>query len=128
MVKITIDHSAMIFYHRHPVIQKLKEMHEKRKIRLYNAISLDRDLEKMNQTEWKVYDKLREMVFEKQQRDLNLTDHGDLMLLVNHMKNKRDFFLTLEKEKYKNLEKHRDLKLRFPDNKFLKEVREMIKK
>ena len=127
MVKITIDHSAMIFYHRHPVIQKLNEMHEKKKIRLYHAISLDRELEKMSMTEWKVYDKLREMVFEKQQRDLNLTDHGDLMLLVNHMKNKRDFFLTLEKEKYKKLEKHRDLKLRFPDNRFLKEVRGMIK-
>ncbi|UCC91998.1 MAG: hypothetical protein JSV39_01925 [Candidatus Aenigmatarchaeota archaeon] len=128
MVKITMDHSAMIFYHRHPVIQKLRKFDEDKEIRLYHAINLDRDLETMNETEGKMYERLREMVFGREQKDLNLTEHGDIMLLVNHMKNKRDFFLTLEKEKYKRLEGHRDLRIRFPDNKFLKEVRGMVKK
>ncbi len=128
MVKITMDHSAMIFYHRHHVIQKLRRLEEDRKIRIYNAITLDRDLETMNEIEGKIYERLREMVFGREQKDLNLTEHGDLMLLINHMKNKRDFFLTLEKGKYKNLEGHRDLRIRSPDNKFLKEVRGLIKK
>ncbi len=123
-----MDHSALIFYHRHPVIQKLRKLDEDKEIRLYHAINLDRDLETMSESEGKMYERLREMVFGREQKDLNLTEHGDLMLLVNHMKNRRDFFLTLEKEKYKNLEGHRDLKIRFPDNKFLKEVRGMVKK
>ena len=127
MVKITMDHSAMIFYHRHPGIQKLRKLDEKGDIRLYNAITLDRDLEKMSETEMKVYNRLREMVFGREQKDLTLTEHGDLCLLVKHMKSKRDFFITLEKDKYKNLEKHRDLRIRFPDNKFLKEVKGKIK-
>lgn len=128
MVKITMDHSAMIFYHRHPVVQKLRKLDEDKEITLYHAINLDRDFETVSKTEEKIYNRLREMVFGRKQRDLSLTEHGDLMLLVNHMKNKRDFFITLEKGKYKNLEGHRDLKIRFPDNKFLKEVKGLVKK
>lgn len=127
MVKITMDHSAMIFYHRHPVINELKKMHEDGKIKLYHAINLDRDLGTMSETEGKMYEHLREMVFGRKQKDLNLTEHGDLMLLINHMKNKRDFFITLEKGKYKKLERHHNLKIRFPDNKFLKEIGGMVK-
>jgi len=127
MVKITLDHSALIFYHRHPVIQKLRELEKKKKVKLYHAINLDRELETLTETEQKIYDRLREMVFGREQKDLNLREHGDLMLLINHMKSKRDFFLTLEKEKYKNLEKHRDLKIRFPDEDFMKEVKGMIR-
>lgn len=128
MVKITMDHSALIFYHRHPVVQKLRKLDENKEITLYHAINLDRDFETVSKTEEKMYNTLREMIFGRKQRDLNLTEHGDLMLLVNHMKNKRDFFITLERGKYKNLKGHRDLKIRFPDNKFLKEVRGLVKK
>ncbi|MEE9323505.1 MAG: hypothetical protein V3U72_03080 [Candidatus Aenigmarchaeota archaeon] len=128
MVKITMDHSTMIFYHRHPVVQKLRKLEEKGEIKLYHAINLDRDLETVSETEGKIYERLREMVFGRKQKDLNLTEHGDICLLVNHIKNKRDFFLTLENEKYKDLDKHRELKIRFPDNKFLKEVRGLVKK
>ena len=64
-----MDHSAMIFYHRHPGIQKLRKLEEKGDIRLYNAISLDRDLEKMSETEMKIYSRLREMVFGRESYD-----------------------------------------------------------
>lgn len=127
MVRITLDHSAMIFYHRHQGIQKLRKLEEKGKVRLYHAVNLNRELESLSESEQKIYERLRELVFGRAQKDLNLTEHGDLMLLVNHIKNKRDFFVTLEKERYRNLEKHRNLKIRFPDNEFLREVRGMIR-
>ena len=125
MVRITMDHSAMIFYHRHPGIQKLREMEEKDEVNIYNAITLDRQIETLSEIERKMHDRLKSMVFGD--RNITLTEHGDLVLLVNHIKSRRDFFLTLEKDKYRDLEKHRDLKIRFPDEKFLKEVRAIVK-
>lgn len=128
MVSITLDHSAMIFYHRQPVIQRLRELEDKGDVRLYSAITLDHELEELSRDEMKLYHRLREMVFGREQRDMNLTEHGDIVLLINHMKSKRDFFLTLEKDKYGKVEKSRKIKVRFPDKGFLKEIRGMKKK
>ena len=69
---------------------------------------------------------------EKSLKELSKTE--DKLKEVSAILRERTIYLNnLEKErqqalKYKKLEKHRDLKLRFPNNKFLKEVREMIKK
>jgi len=122
MVSITMDHSAMIFYDRHPVINQLKKLEEEGKLRLFHAQNLNRDLGTLSRTEEKIYDTLRQMVFARPQHDLNLSEHGDLVLLVNHMKTKRDFFITLDKERYANLRGHRSLDIRFPDKKFLREI------
>jgi hypothetical protein len=117
-----MDHSALIFYDRHLVIEKLKKLDDDGKLRLYHAQNLNRDLGTLNKTEEKIYDRLRQMVFAKPQQDMNLADHGDLVLLINHMKNKRDYFITMNKEKYVSLSGHRHLDIRFPDDKFFKEV------
>jgi hypothetical protein len=122
MVKITLDHSAMIIYDRHPVIDKLRKLNDEGKLTLYHAQNLNRDLGKLNATEEKIYDRLRHMVYGRKQSDLNLTEHGDIVLMINHMKSKRDYFLTLESEKYKSLRGHRNLDVRFPDEAFLKEI------
>ncbi|MFH1237302.1 MAG: hypothetical protein V1648_02760 [Candidatus Aenigmatarchaeota archaeon] len=122
MVKITLDHSAMIIYDRHPVIDKLKKLNDEGKLTLYHAQNLNRDLGKLNATEEKIYDRLRHMVYGRKQSDLNLTEHGDIVLMINHMKSKRDYFLTLEHDKYKSLRGHRNLDVRFPDEAFLKEI------
>jgi hypothetical protein len=122
MVRITMDHSAMVMGERDPVIKELNELDAKEKITIYNTITLDRELEELTESEGKMYESLREMVFGKEQKHLNLTEHGDLVLLVNHMKNKRDFFLTFDEKRYENLSSHRELKVRFPDKEFLKEV------
>jgi hypothetical protein len=126
MVRITFDHSAMIFYDRHPVIGELKKLEDDGKVRIYHAQNLNRDLGSFSKMEEKMYERLRHIIFDKKQQDLTLTEHGDLSLLINHMKTKRDFFLTLEKGKYKSLEKHHGLKIRFPDEDFLDEVKEGI--
>jgi hypothetical protein len=122
-----MDHSALIFYDRYPVIEKLKKLDDDGKLRLYHAQNLNRDLGTLNKTEEKIYDRLRQMIFAKPQQDLNLTDHGDLVLLINHMKNKRDYFLTMDKEKYSSLLGHRNLDIRFPDDRFLSEVESKLK-
>ncbi len=122
MVEITLDHSAMIFYHRHPVIASLKRLEEEGKLSIHHAQSLNRELETLNETEGKMYERLREMVFAKPQQDLSLADHGDLVLLINHMKNKRDFFLTMDAARYASLAGHRRLDIRFPDRQFLKKI------
>jgi len=121
MVSITLDNSAMIFYHRHPVIEGLRKLEEEGKLRLYHAQNLNRELASLSKTEEKIYERLREMVFGRE-RDLNLMEHGDLVLLINHMKAKRDYFVTLEKERYANLGGHRNLAIRFPDKKFFREI------
>lgn len=123
-----MDHSAMIFYHRHPGIQELRKLEEDGKISLYHAITVDRELEELTDSEEEVYEKLREMIFGREQKHLNLTEHGDLVLLVKHMKSNRDFFLTLDEEKYDNVRSHRSLKVRFPDEVFIQEVRDLVKK
>jgi len=126
MVKITLDHSALIFHHRHPVIKELKELEKKGKIELYHADNLRRELEKLSTTEEKIYHKLREMVFGKPQADLTLIEHGDLCLLVNHLKSGRDYFVTLDANRYKNLKGHPKIKIRFADDVFLKEIQKDI--
>jgi hypothetical protein len=122
MVKITLDHSAMIFYDRHPAIERLIRMEEEGKVRLYHAQNLNRDLASINKTEEKIYDRLRQMVFARKQEDLNLAEHGDLVLLINHMKSKRDYFITMDKDRYANLHGHGSLDIRFPDDEFLSEI------
>lgn len=124
MVSITMDHSAMIIFRRHAGIDRLAQLEKEGngKLRIFHAHNLGRDLASMSQTEQKIYDALRIMVFSKAQQELSLTDHADLVLLVNHMKNKRDYFLTMDQAKYATLEGHRNIDVRFPDKKFLKEV------
>lgn len=122
MKKITMDHSAMVFFDRIPGIKKLKELHEDDKIKLYSSISVDRELASMDAEEKRLYEKLRKKVFGKEQKELNLMEHGDLCLLVNHIRSKRDFFITLEKEKYDNLGDRKGLNVRFPDDSFLNEI------
>ena len=124
MVKITLDHSGLIFFERHPELRKLLELNENDKIRVYHAINLEREIETLTESERKIYEKLRFVVFGD--KDLTLREHGDICLLINHIKSKRDFFVTMEKGKYAGLEKHRDLKIRFPDKKFLSEVKKSI--
>ena len=108
---------------RHPVMRELQKLQREGKVRLYHSDNLNRQLASLSETEEKVYQKLREMVFGRKQEELNLAEHGDLCLLINHMKAERDYFLTLEREKYRNLSGHRSLKVRFPDEDFLKEVK-----
>jgi hypothetical protein len=122
MVSITMDHSAMIFYHRHPAIERLRELEQEGKLRLFHSQNLSRELASLNKTEEKIYDRLRQMVFQRRQQDLNLAEHGDLVLLVNHMKSGRDYFLTLDQKRYESLRGHRSLDIRFPDKAFMKEI------
>jgi len=126
MVKITLDHSAMIMNHRHPIIRELQKLEEEGKVRLYHADNLGRELASLSEGETRIYDRLREMVYGRPQGELNLAEHGDLVLLVNHMKSGRDYFLTLQAGKYDSLAGHRNLKVRTPDKKFLKEIHERV--
>lgn len=126
-IKITLDHHSLILNHRHPVIKELKNLEKQGYVRLYHSDNLRRHLEKLTPTEEKLYHKIREVIFGKQQQDLTLIEHGDICLLINHLKNKRDYFLTLDGEKYRKLKGHRSLEIRMPDEKFLKEIKKHIK-
>ena len=106
MVRITLDHSGLTVHERHPELRELIEMDEKDEVNIYNSITLEREIENLTQSEQKVYEQLRSMIFGA----------------------KRDFFVTMDKNKYKNLEKHKDLKIRFPDREFLKEIKTLRKK
>jgi hypothetical protein len=107
---------------RHPVLRELQKLQREGKVRLYHSDNLNRQLASLSETEEKVYHKLREMVFGKPQQELNLAEHGDLCLLINHMKAGRDYFLTLESKRYDKLSGHRNLEVRFPDEAFLEEI------
>lgn len=122
MFRITMDHSAMIFHDRHEAIERLVKLEQEGKLRLYNSQNLSRELASLSPTEEKVYHRLREMVFGKPQGDLNLADHGDLVLLVKHMKSGRDYFITMDSKKYASLKGHSKLDIRFPDEAFVSEV------
>jgi len=122
MVKITLDNSLLVMHERHPVLRELQKLQKEGKVKLYHSDNLGRQLASLSETEEKVYHKLREMVFGKAQQELSLMEHGDLCLLVNHMKADRDYFLTLERKRYDNISGHRNLKVRFPDEAFLEEV------
>jgi len=126
MVRITLDHSGLTVHERHPGLRELIEMDEKDEVNIYNSITLEREIENLTQSEQKVYEQLRSMIFGD--KGVNLSEHADLCLLIKHMKAKRDFFFFIDKNKYKNLENHKDLKIRFPDREFLKEIKTLKKK
>ena len=117
-----MDHSTLAIHDRDPVIKELRKLDTDRKINIYNAITLERNIETMTESEEKIYEKLKEMVFGKE-RKINLTDHADLLVLMNHLKSDRDFFVTFDKKKYENLSKHKHIKITVPDAKFLKEIK-----
>ncbi|MCD6590931.1 MAG: hypothetical protein J7K72_03075 [Candidatus Aenigmarchaeota archaeon] len=127
MVKITLDHSALIFYHRHPGIKQLIDMHRQGSIRLYHATNADYELEELNEEERKAYEQLRAIIFGN--NHITLTQHGDLCLLIKHMNFHRDYFVTLYPENYGDAEKYfKNLDIRFPDEEFIKELQRKIGK
>ena len=122
MMKITLDHSAMTIYHRHPAMRGLGKLEEEGKVRIYHSHNLNRELGSLKPTEERIYSRLRDMVFGRKQEDLNLAEHADLLLLINHMKSKRDFFVTMDVPKYECLRGHGSLDVRFPDEALISEI------
>jgi len=130
MVSITLDKTSTIYYHRHPHIQKLRELEEKGKVELYHFINMDKDLEILSKPEMRTYAKLRTRIF--RERDITLKEHADLCLLAKHRHAKRNFFLSLDKENLlkeenKKLLEEMGIRIREPNESFLKEIMPMMK-
>ncbi|NIO22972.1 MAG: hypothetical protein GTN38_03005 [Candidatus Aenigmarchaeota archaeon] len=130
MVSITLDNASAIYYHRHPQIQKLRELEEKGKVKLFHFVNMDRDLESLSKPEMRTYAKLRERIF--REKDLTLSEHADLCLLAKHKQARRNFFLSLDrdnllKEENRKLLEEMGIRIREPDKSFLKEIRPMIR-
>jgi len=130
MVSITLDNTSTIYYHRHPEIQKLRKMEERGKVKLFHFVNMDKDLESLNKPEMRDYAKLRSKIFGG--KDLTLTEHADLCMLVKHKKARRNFFLSLDRknllrEDNRKLLEGMGIRIREPNKLFLKEIRSMIK-
>lgn len=126
MFSITLDNASTIYYHRHPEIQKLRKMEEKGKVKLYHFVNMDKELESLNKPEMRTYAKLRTRIFGD--RELTLTEHADLCMLVKHKMAKRNFFLSLDrknllKEENQKLLEGMGIRIREPSKSFLREIR-----
>jgi hypothetical protein len=131
MIKITLDAHCVRLKEKHPVLVELSDLEKKKKVKFYTSES---ELEKLEKIDKKLYEKLTKICFPDKTEDVSLTtlDVENLCMLINHVKSKRDFFLTLNHENFIEKGKREKLgrfkiKVRKPDEKFVSELKNILK-
>ncbi len=107
----------------HPVITELKELENEGRVKIHTADSLMERLEKVDQ---RTYDMIRDVTHWGRGAK-TLDDHTDICLMADHHDSHRDYFLTIDENKIlRRKEKLAKLGInaKFPDRKFVKEIRE----